>query len=195
MLHCDGAPGLRRFPGVFHMHAGNPHTTTPRRPPVAGEALSRFSVSKMAFIRVVMGMRSPLDSVSTRLSSSTCGWVAGGGRGLGLLGNAPHARGGPRSARGHGSPTHRVEVFDPDGVHRAIHHDPGVLVLGFGRPPPQHSKHAVRPLPCAAWYPVGGGGVCWHGRCGALPAACPVLLPCRPPAPYCSCRPRPARVH
>eukprot|EP00955_Chlamydomonas_euryale_P005078 54229-Chlamydomonas_euryale.AAC.10 len=41
---------------------------------------------------------------------------------------------------------HRVEVLDPDRVHRAVEHDPRVLVLVLGGTAPQHGKHAVGPV-------------------------------------------------
>ncbi len=43
-----------------------------------------------------------------------------------------------------------VEVLDPDGVHRAVQNNPGVLILIFRRTPPQHRKDPVGPVACCS---------------------------------------------
>ena len=42
-----------------------------------------------------------------------------------------------------------VERLDPNRIHWSIQHQPSVLVLGLGSPPPQHSEDAVGPVACA----------------------------------------------
>ena len=42
---------------------------------------------------------------------------------------------------------HRVQVLDPDGVHWSVQHDPRVLALALGGPPPEHGEDSIRPVP------------------------------------------------
>ena len=103
----------------------------------------------------VIRMRSPLASVKTLLSSSTvCG---AGGMGCPMPSVSAACKAGGRrraacccaaantaaaeAAAAPRSPAPHVQVFNPDGVHWAVQHDPRVLVLGLGSPAPQHLRH------------------------------------------------------
>ena len=80
---------------------------------------------------------------------------------------------------------YRVEVLDPDGVHRSVQHDPGVGVLGLGCSAPEHREDAVGPVACIGGARQGAAagrpnlpteqgnrrGAASRGAPGALPLA------------------------